>query len=327
MTPQFEITADGRNITDAIKNNLTRLSIVDKIGISADTADLALAFDGSFAIPRAGVTLEVDVGYQEQGLWEVGKYIVEEVSLSGVPDVLSIRGVSMPESPQASVDSLQGSTDRTWQAHEIDGTTFGSVVSSICANAKLTAKIAPELAKIPMPFTAQIGETDAEFLMRITLLRDGIIKYHGTEVIFEVKDSEKLGDMDIDRTECTSYNFTFAERTKIESVIAKYQDTEAGQVKKWTAGQGKPRKVIRTVYADEITAKNAAESLLKKLKRNTVQINLSLPTKPGLFAEMKINLTGFGDTSLNNQYIIEEVRHTYSMSEGLISEITGQQRA
>jgi len=65
MTPQFEITADGRNITDAIKNNLTRLSIVDKIGISADTADLALAFDGSFAIPRAGVTLEVKIGYQD----------------------------------------------------------------------------------------------------------------------------------------------------------------------------------------------------------------------------------------------------------------------
>ena len=325
MTPQFEITVDGRDITAIIRENLIRLSVKDKIGISADTLDLSLFFDGSFAMPRAGVTLEIKIGYLEQGLWQVGKYIVEETSLSGVPDVLKIRGISMPQSPQAAVDALQGSTDRTWQAYEIEGTTFGSIVSSVCGNAKLTAKVAPELAKIPMPFTAQIGESDAEFLSRITLLRNGIIKYHDKQVIFEIKDSEKLGTVNIDRTECTSYDFTFSERTKVSSVTAKYQDAEAGKVIKYTAGDGKPRKVIRSTYADYETAKNAAESLLKKLKRGTVEMNLSLPTKPGLLAETKINLTGFPDAALNNEYIIEEVNHNYNNG-GLTSDISGQQK-
>lgn len=325
MTPQYKIIVDDRDITDAIIENFISLTVKDKIGISADTVDLSLFFDGSFAIPRAGVTLEIKIGYLEQGLWEVGKFIVEETSLSGVPDVLEIRGISMPQSQQSAADALQGSTDRTWQSHEIDGTTFEDVVNKVCSDAKLTTKISPELANIKMPFTAQIGESDAEFLTRITLLRNGIIKYHETQVIFEIKDSEKLGTIEIDRTECISYDFTFSERTRVNSVTSKYQDNENGEVVRYTAGDGKPRKVIRSTYPDRETAINAAESLLKKLKRNTVEMNVSLPTKPGLLAEAKIELTGFPDDSLNRAYIIEEVTH--NLEGGLTSEIRGQERA
>ena len=324
MTPQYQIIVDGRDITDAIIENFISLNIKDKIGFSADTADLSIFFDGSFAIPRAGVTLEIKIGYVEQGLWEVGKFIVEETSLSGVPDVLEIRGISMPQSPQASSEALQGSTDRTWQSHEIDGTTFEVVVGKVCGEAKLTTKIAPELAKIKMPFTAQIGESDAEFLTRITLLRNGIIKYHETQVIFELKDSEKLGTIEIDLTECISYDFTFSERTRVSSVTSKYQVNEIGEVVKYTAGDGKPHKVIRSTYPDRETAINAAESLLKKLNRSTVEMNVSLPTKPGLFAEKRIELTGFPDDSLNRGYIVEEVTH--NLEGGLTSEIRGQQK-
>lgn len=331
MTPIFQITADGRDITNAISENLIRLSVKDQIGISADTADLSMYFDGSFAIPRAGVTLEIKIGYVEEGLWEVGKFIVEETTLTGVPDVLKIRGISMPQSTQAASEALQGSTDRTWQSHEIDGTTFKAVVDKVCGEAKLTTKISPELANIKMPFTAQIGESDAEFLSRITLLRNGIIKYHETQVIFEIKDSEKLGTIDIDLTECKSYDFTFSERTRVSSVTSKYQDNENGEVVRYTAGDGKPRKVIRSTYPDRETAINAAESLLKKLKRSTVEMNVGLPTKAGLLAETKIKLTGFPDDSLNNEYIIEEVTHNYDSGDndsgGLTSEIKGQQRA
>ena len=49
-----------------------------KMSLTAGTADLSLFFDGSFAIPRAGMVFEVKIRYAEKGLWEVGKFVIEE---------------------------------------------------------------------------------------------------------------------------------------------------------------------------------------------------------------------------------------------------------
>ena len=325
MTPQYQILVDGRDITETIAENFIRLSITDKIGLSADTVDFSIFFDGSFTIPRAGVTLEIKIGYAETGLWDAGRFIVEETNLSGVPDVLSVRGISMPLSPQSSIEALQGSTDRVWQSYDLEQTTFSAVVNAVCGDAGLSTKIAKELANIKMPYTWQIAETDAEFLTRITQLRNGIIKYREDQVLFEIKDSDKLDTVKIEQTECMSYDFTFSERTDIKSITAKYQVNEDGEVKMYTAGSGDPHKILRFDYPDLETATEAAESLLKKLQRETIETNISLPTKPGLLAEAKIELSGFPDDSLNKSYIISEATH--NLEDGLISEITAKQRA
>lgn len=327
MTPKYAIVVgEERDLTSTIADKLKKLSVQDKVGISADTADIELFFDGSFAIPRPGITLEIKIGYEEARLWSVGKFIVAETTLSGPPDTLRIRGTSLPQSPQAAVEALQGTTERVWQSYEINRTTFEDIVNEVCTDAKLTTKIAPELAKIEMPFTAQIGESDAEFLIRITGLRNGIIKYHDTQVIFERKDSEKLGTLNIDFTECTQWSFTHSERTQFSSVTAKYQVTEEGKVQVYTAGKGKPHKVIRSTFPDRGTAVSAADSVLKNLKRSTIKASVTLPTIPGLLAETKISLTGFPDASLNREYIVEAVTHTLSR-EGLTSQCSAKQSA
>lgn len=328
ITPIYQILRDGTDINPLIEGKFISLTIKDKIGLSADTLDLTLAFDGSYAIPRAGVVLEAKIGYAEEGLWEVGKFVVEETTLTGganEADKLNIRATSIPESPQAAVGALQGATERVWQSHAIDGTTFKTIVDEVCSDADLTAKIDPTLAAIQMPFTAQLNESDAEFLHRITIIRDGIIKYHDTQVIIEKKDSDKLGSLNIARTNTiTSYEFTDSERTKVSSVVSKYQDADAGEVTKYTAGDGKPRKVIRQTYPDRKSAVDAAESLLKQLQRETVDVQITMPTIAGLLAEKVINLSDFPDASNNGEYIIKSVTH--KLAKGLTSTIVAQKR-
>ena len=327
ITPAYQIIVDDRDITPVIKPNFKGLSVVDKIGITTDTADFSLFFDGSFARPRAGVVFEVKIGYEEDGLWGVGKYIVEDTTLEGPEDTLTVSGTSLPQSAQAAVKSLRGSTERVWQSFEIDGTTFETIVNEVCGDAKLTTKIDPALANIRMPFTYQIGESDAAFLSRITSLRDGVIKYHDTQVIFEKKDAGRIGKLVINHSnEITKYRFSESERDRVSSVTSKYQDAEAGMVEKYTAGRGDPRIEIVPTYPDRETAVNAAESLLKKLTRNTVRAHITMPTVAGLLAEKIIETRGFPDASVNREYIVEEVRHTYSKSSGLKSSLKAKQR-
>ena len=83
ITPSYQIIRDGGDLTETIADKFISLAITDKIGPSADTLDLSLAFDGSYAIPRAGVVLEAKIGYVEEGLWDAGRYVVEETDLSG----------------------------------------------------------------------------------------------------------------------------------------------------------------------------------------------------------------------------------------------------
>lgn len=326
MTPIYEIKLGDRDITPALAGDLIRLSVNDKVGISADTADILLSFDGSFAIPRSGVALAIKLGYAEQGLWDVGAFIVEETAFSGPPDVLNIRGISMPLVPQAASAALQGGTRRAWAAYARGGTTFADIVNEVCSAAGLTTKIDDALGTLKMPFTVQMGESDAEFLTRITLLRDGLIKYHDTQVVFEKKDSGKLGKIAVAFSECTDYDFTFAERNAVGSVVARWQDAEAGEVKTVLSGEGRPQKTIETTYPDAETAKAAAESLLKKLKRTTLAARLTMPTRAGLLAEVILELNGFPDATLNREFIVESVTHTLDSRGGLASVLEAKQR-
>lgn len=329
ITPIYEILRDDQNITDIFKDKLISLTIVDKIGDAADTLDITLDFDGSYATPRASVVLEVKIGYSETGLWEVGSFYVMETKLAGgadLADTLSIRATSIPFTPLTAVKSLGGSHDRVWQSHATDGTTLKTIVDEVCAAAGLTAKIDPTLAKIPMPYIRQV-EPDAEFLRRLTDIYDAIVKFHEGQVIIEQKDSGKIGALNIKRTgKITNYEFLETERHNIGSVVSRYQDIDAGEVVKYTAGEGEPVKDIQTTFPDRVTAVHAAESVLKHEKRKKIYANITMPTEAGLLAEKIINLSDFPDASNNGEYIIESVTHRFHNTAGLSSTIKARQR-
>ncbi|MYF97762.1 hypothetical protein F4212_01300 [Candidatus Poribacteria bacterium] len=315
ITPVFAIISDGNNIADKIDDKFISLSVTDKVSTSGDTADFSLYWDGSFAIPKPGVVFEVQIGYAEEGLWQVGKFVAQENTLSGPEKVLSVRGISQPQSQDAAVGALQGTTEREWQA----GTTFSEIVEDVCSTAGLTAKVASELVNIAMPHTSQVGESDAQILSRIARNRDAFVKYHDNQVIIEKKDSRRIGKLEIAENQVTSYNFITVERSRFASVTAKYQDAAAGQVEKVTAGEGDPQKVINNTFPDRQSALDAAETILKNMTRQSLTAEITLPTIAGLLAEKVINLKGFPDESFNTEYVLEQVTHKLDKQGGLRS--------
>ena len=318
MRPTYKISL----AEEMIKERLVRLVAVDRAGFAGDTLTLQLRAD-NLAIPRRGVTVDCEIGYVETGTWTLGTFVVEDVKLKGAPPVMTLLCISQPQG-EASVSALQTTREeRVWQEHAIAGTTFSTVVSAVCSEVGLTAKVDDRLADLPMPYTRQSKESDAAFLHRLTVERNGIVKMNGTEVIFQTRDAHRIGDVNIAYNTGMAYTFDFTERYNIESVRAKYQDDQAGEVRNITVGSGKGIKVITKVFADAESAQLAADALLKHYQRSFISGMVTLPTVPGLLAEKFVNLSGFpGGDVVNAQYVCVHAKHTYSKPTGLVSELS-----
>ena len=93
MTPIFRIVADGADITTLINDRLLLLRITDKPGMESDDFELRIDDrDSAVSLPSRGASIEVFLGYSGTALTRLGRYTVDEVELSGPPDILVIRG-------------------------------------------------------------------------------------------------------------------------------------------------------------------------------------------------------------------------------------------
>ena len=234
-----------------------------------------------------------------------------------------VRAISMPESPDTA-QSLQNSNIRQWQSYELKETTFATIVDEVCRGVGLTATIDEEIASIEMPFTAQVGETDAEFLTNLAAIRDAQVKYQGDRVIIIKKDKSTLPTIEIAASgNITDYNHSTSTRSDIKMVEATYRDTD-NSVKVVSVGSEEPKLVIKRLFPTQAVATDAAKSLLAHVQRNTEKLTMTLPTMPNLRAESPVELSGF-EGNTDGLYICYEVAHKFSRS-GLMSTIQAKKR-
>ena len=316
-TPVYKISLGGTEL----KERLLSLIAIDRAGFSADTLTLTL-FADNLKLPERGVFISCEIGYEETGTWTLGDFVVEDVKLKGPPPTMVITCISQPQGEQ-SIAALQTTKqERVWQPFELDGTTFSTVVSQVVSEAGLSPRVDGKLASIKMPYTVQSNESDAAFLHRLTVERNGIVKMNGNEVLFVSRDGGTLGTETIQHDgESMQYSFDVTERYDIGAVRAKWQDDASGEVMQYTAGTGKGVKIIPKVFSDEATARAAAEALLKHYGRNFVSAEITLPTRPGLLAEKIIHTQGFpGGEQTNNEWVVIRATHTLD-KRGLLSKL------
>ena len=336
MTPKYELIVESTTLSNVgeSQNLLSSLTVTDKLGPVADTLDFTLAYDGSFQLPPTKGQCEIKLGYEgtllppgiQAGLWNVGTFIVEEVVFDSSRrngKTMSVRAISMPASPETG-RSLQNSTTRQWQSYELKETTFATIVNEVCRGAGLTATIDSDLASIEMPFTAQVGKTDAAFLTEIAAIRDAQVKYSGQTVIIIKKDKSTLPTIQIAANgNITDYQHSVSSRSDIKQVDATYRDAD-NSVKVISVGSGAPKLVIDRLFPTEAVATDAAKSLLAHIQRDTEKLSLTLPTVPNLRAESPVELSGF-EGNTDGLYICYEISHRFD-SGGLISTIQAKKR-
>ena len=344
MEPLYKISVDDQDITNKLrtseKNLLETLSVSDRIGEVSDSCDFTITYDGSFKIPPTNGRVEISIGYNlviprndqiEYGLWKVGTYVVESINFQSSKSggkTLQVSATSMPQSPNSTLKSLQNSHTRYWQKHELKGTTFEDVVNEVCTEAGLKSKVHSQLKGIKMPFTAQINQTDAEFLTQISSIRDAKVKYYDDQVIVTLKDKSLLPEITIDGAmhDIMSYSLSKSARNLIKRVDATYRDSD-NKIVTLSEGEGEPLYIVKNPQPDEETARNVAKTLLAHAQRGQTAVTLSIATQPNLRAESPITLINFDEDELNGTYICEEVRHNVNKTTGLSSMVTAKQRA
>jgi len=174
MRPTFTITANGNDITGDLSSRLVSLEIVDTVDETSDEMRITLEdVEGTIAGPASGAKIEVSLGYDGANQ-RMGSFVVDEVQIEGPPDIITVRGSSTPfvnDRSGGGTVAFGTKKTRSW-----DGKTIGEIVATIAGECGLSPVVDKTLKDIVIPHIDQIGESDANLLIRIARRYAGVLK-------------------------------------------------------------------------------------------------------------------------------------------------------
>lgn len=132
--------------------------VADELSLSLDDAD------GSLELPARGAVLRVALGRDQQLLYVMGEFTVDQLEYSGCPWVLSIKASSADFR-----NSLSARKEKSW--HD---TNLGEIVTTMDSLNNLTASVGGEVRNIKITHIDQTGESDGSFLTRLARLYGAI---------------------------------------------------------------------------------------------------------------------------------------------------------
>lgn len=88
---------------------------------------------------------------------------------------------------------------------------------------------------------------------------------------------------------------------------------EKGETISETVGSGSPSYTMQTLFPNPESALNATNAKLKQLKRNNAVLDITMPSNPELFAEVKLTLLGFHQ-DIDVEWVIDRVEHVLDSS-------------
>ena len=304
---QHFIQANGQPFPSEIP--IKSITIQDRIGIRSDSISISIPYAPEIAFPKINATLDVSLGLDY--LLRIGTFIVNELTLTGTPLILSIRGNGINK--ELVSESFRAIKSRTWQA----GTKLGAILDEIALDHNLTVITLPSISNIVMPYTFQKAESDASLLYRITSDRDLVIKFGNNKMGIIQRDSEttasgeNLEPLEVEYKETLSFKCAEKSFATFGTVTAKYQDNERGGVFSVVEGDSDPRLILKDIYADETTARLAAISNLNASRRKNKMLSFEmLPKATGVVTGQRIIPKGF-PIPINDEFIISNVTHNY----------------
>lgn len=320
MKPSFAISADGGDITGAVKDRLMELRVNDEAGNQSDTVEIRLDDrGGTLALPRKGTQLSVAIGYEETGLVDKGLYVVDEVEGESAASSLTIKAKAADMR-----SSLKAAKTRGW-----DGKTLGDIVNTIAGEHGLQAKVAPALAGMNFEHVDQTNESDMHFLTRLAKQYDAIAKPAGEYLVMVPRGEAKsatgksLPSVSLTRKDITSYRFTIAERGKYGKVIAHYRDEGKAEDVAVTYGDGEPAYTIRHPYQNFEQAYAAAKAKKEALDRGTATVGVTMPGNADVAAEGKVTLSECRD-GVDGTWVVTKATHVITGTGGFSTEFDGE---
>jgi phage protein D len=325
--PAFRIQVNGTDWAGAMVARVKSVSVTDAAGLESDTVEVVLADDDRHHVelPPPGAELRVWLGYEGQ-LQDMGLFVVDEVEAEGWPAQLTIRGRAAPyEASKGGKLDLQTQKTRAWPK----GTTLGAIVAKIAKEHGMQPAVAPGLASIALPHFDQVSESDISFLVRVTRTLGAVVKPGAGSLVVVKRGEAKTANgkplpaVTIAAQDCTRWSVNISKRDTEGTVVAYYHDMGAAKRQHVQVGSGDPVRQLRHSYADEASAKRAAQAELDRRDRRSNALSLSAVGNEKLTAEARLVLAGFR-AGTPTTWVVSRVAHRFDTARGYSCELEAE---
>ncbi len=306
MRPVWRISSDGSPVGEVFNSRLTSLTLVDKAGYEADALTIGIDNQNDrIAAPRRGVVLAVELGFQETGLTNMGRFTVDQVGKTGPVRTIKIDA--------AAIDLRAGA--RTPKTREWKDVTLSDVAETIASENDLQARVEDGLGAIRYAHLSQTGESDIHFLTRTGEEIGAIVKVAERRLIITLRanglttSGQALPEITLTQSLFSTWSADEGDRRTYGSCRAFWQDRAGAKKAEVIAGDGEPVFEVRRPYADRDTAFRAAGARLARLNRSTRRFSGALAAANlSLRAEQPIQVIGLDDMS-DGRWIATSVTH------------------
>lgn len=306
MRPNYRITADDNDITAELAEFRTRLEITDEAGMKSDRLSLEIADpEQKLKLPKAGAVLRISLGYDERYLANMGAWTVDQITVSGPPDVIRVTA----RAADMSTD-IRSPRTRSW-----DNISLGDMVRTIAGEHRLGAKIAEAFIAELIEHVDQTQESDLNLLTRLASERDAIAKPANQLLLFVERAAgvsaggTPLDTLTLTPSSITRWRVSLPQRTAAQAVTANYLDVLSDVPQKsLTVGQGSPAIELKETYPNANLARQAAQAAYTGARQKGGALSITMPGDPLIRAESPIMLSGFRP-GLPVNWIAERVIH------------------
>lgn len=306
--PDFSLTAEGEDITKAIKRGLAELRYTDNGAATKRSDELMITlFSETLALPPKGAMLTLGLGFNGN-LVNKGSFTVCQVASSGPPRRITIYATAAPMNA-----SRHGADVTALKTRAFRDVTLGDLVKTIATENNLVARVSPALAKIRIPWVMQSSESDASLLSRLAGMYGATSKpTNGYWLFLEYGASQSATGRDapvltITPEMISDWNYREGERQGASGTGKGENKKGKVGVRFFTPSDGRTRELKVDVEStdkrhpftqpDQSTAKHCAESKVKRVQKAGRQMTITLPCRPALLnaaAEMRFITQGFG---------------------------------
>lgn len=317
--PRFKIDYEGKDVTNDISKYLLSVSYTDNEANESDEISFTVEDkDGLWKgdwFPKKGDKVKLAIGYDSE-LLDCGNFTVDEIEMSGPPDIVSIRGLAAGiNSPLRTKNSraYEGQTLR--QIAQAVADKYGYSIVSTDGSSSI-------LDNVRIERVTQNRETDLEFLKRLGGDYGIVFSVRDTSLIFtSIYDMEKGSPVvDIDRTDLIRYSVKDKAVKTYKKARVRHKDTKTNSVvttfyeeKKNDSGNASEDTLeIHSRVENMKQGEEKAKAHLHKANTQGQEGSFTLPGNPLLVAGNNFTLTGMG--GLSGKWHISRSVHNSSSS-------------
>ncbi|HUO06580.1 MAG TPA: contractile injection system protein, VgrG/Pvc8 family [Candidatus Binataceae bacterium] len=319
-TPQWILSYQGVNITADISTMVLSVTYTDRLGgeageIELEIEDHAKRWQGPW-YPALGDVVSLAIGYRGEAMLPCGDFQVDDLELSGPPDVFRLRCLSAYITPAM----------RTPNTVPFENYTVMGIAQAIAAKYQLGVVGAPGLDDIEYARITQKQETDLAFLRRLANEHNYEFTVAGTQLVFYARgDLESAAPVaTIVRSDVEQFSFRNRTRTIYQGAQVSYQNPDNKSVITRNAAATTPvaptdtlKIVSRCENGQQAAIK--AQAALHFHNMVATEAWVSGPGMTALAAGNTIALSGWG--VMDSTYLIETARHRLSRSRGYTTEV------